>query len=142
MRLAPGVQARIICADAVVVVLQGGNGAESVPVPEWVALRHCPDPWANAVLSADDGRILQVITPRTTALLTTTPTIRWSAVEGTEIYTVILRRGEEVWRTKVRGTTMLNYPPDQPPLERRPMYRFFASRMPGLYSSNGCSIYL
>lgn len=133
VRLAPGAQTRIVCADAVVVDLREGTTPNPCRSQDGWIFDITRTPWANTVLSADDARIPKVIAPRATALLTTTPTIRWSAVEGAETYTVILRReAEEVWRVTVRGTTTLDYPADQPPLERGPMYRFVVSADDGL----------
>jgi tetratricopeptide (TPR) repeat protein len=67
-----------------------------------------------------------VIVPRRSALLTLTPTVRWTALPDTARYTVTLSSaGGTLWNTTVTGTTELAYPPaGAPPLERGQSYRF------------------
>ncbi|GAB4425762.1 MAG: hypothetical protein OHK0015_06020 [Chloroflexi bacterium OHK40] len=125
LRLEPGAQARVVCADGTLIEVQAGNA----PVPCQSQAERLFDiarvPWANAVLSAGDAALPRVIMPRATALLTTMPAVRWTAVDGTDSYTVILyREGEELWRETAQDTTTLPYPADQPPLEPGPIYRF------------------
>lgn len=125
LRLEADAQASVVCADGTRVELQPGTA----PAPcQSVANRLLFDidqaPLANAVLSPDAADIPQIISPRATALLTTTPAIRWTAVDGTEAYTVTLQReGEDIWSVTTNDT-MLTYPADQPPLEPGPIYRF------------------
>jgi hypothetical protein len=125
LRLETGAQARVVCADGTPVELQAGIASTPCQSRNQRLFDIDQVPWANAVLSAGAADIPQVITPRATALLTTTPTIRWTAVDGADTYTVLLyREGQPVWRETVRATTTLPYPADQPPLESGSIYRF------------------
>jgi hypothetical protein len=129
LRLAPGGQATIVCADEGTVELQ--DGTQQVPCASdgnLLLFDVAQTAWANAVLGPEPDAVPQVIAPRATYLLTTTPTIRWTAVDGAGAYTVYLQReGEELWRERLAGATALTYPAGQAPLEPGPVYRFIVT---------------
>ncbi|MEM8534267.1 MAG: toll/interleukin-1 receptor domain-containing protein [Chloroflexota bacterium] len=126
LQLNAGAQASVVCTDGTRIELQPGI-REILCSPDTNELLFNIDQaqWANTVLSTGNNDVPQIITPRATLLLTTTPTIRWTAVDGAETYTVKLRReGEDVWSETVENATTLSYPVDQSPLEVGPIYRF------------------
>ncbi|NJM06280.1 toll/interleukin-1 receptor domain-containing protein [Candidatus Gracilibacteria bacterium] len=126
LRVSAGGQASVVCADGTAVVLQ----AATQPVPcssntNRFIFAIDQAEWANAVLSSAEAAVPRVIVPRASILLTTTPTIRWTAVEDRARYTVVLRReGAEIWRKTVENSATLVYPADQLALESGPLYRF------------------
>lgn len=69
-----------------------------------------------------DLSIPYVIAPRTGAVLSSRPSLRWNPVEGAKRYTVSLEaRGETVWQIETDQTT-LPYPEEQPELMPRRLY--------------------
>lgn len=69
----------------------------------------------------------RVVTPRSARLLTLTPEVRWTPVEGATTYIVTLRSSADapLWTTAVKGAAALSYPPEgAPPLVRGETYRF------------------
>lgn len=124
LRLGAGARAGVVCADGTRVELQAGTRPAPCQTNQ-LLFDIGQARWANAVLGAADVGVPQVVAPRATALLTTTPAIRWTAAEGVVTYTVALRRaGEELWHVSVPGATTLAYPANQAPLEPGPIYRF------------------
>lgn len=93
------------------------------PEGERVAFFAGPD--VSAMRSSSD-RVPRVIIPRQSNLLALTPTVEWTPVEGTGVYTVTLSgNGQLLWTGLVTDTASLAYPPaGAPPLERGQRYRF------------------
>jgi hypothetical protein len=122
LRVGDGSQATIVCADRTLTTLAPGGGGSLCNVADNTLVFAGGD--MSVVRSAGNTVIPQVIAPRGTSTLSTTPTLRWTPVEGASAYTVALRQGQEsVWSRTVTDTTTLVYPFDAPPLERDQAYR-------------------
>jgi hypothetical protein len=63
-----------------------------------------------------------VLSPRSTKLITTHPTLRWTAVKGATSYKVMVRGKDLLWSAVVNSTELV-YPPEAPRLKSEIDYR-------------------
>jgi hypothetical protein len=89
------------------VVLKGKDGSAFMATRGWPSDDSCP----------------VVLSPRKTKLVTTHPTLRWTAVKGASAYKVMVRGKNLQWSTVVTSATELAYPQGAPRLEAEVDYR-------------------
>lgn len=118
-------QANIVCADARVVAVPHGNGGALCNSSTNTLVFGTS--LFSIARSETDASVPQVVVPRSTKLLSLTPTLRWTLVGATN-YRVALQQGATlVWQTTVTNTTTLVYPANLLPLERGTSYRVVVS---------------
>jgi hypothetical protein len=71
----------------------------------------------NPARSWSDGSFPIVLSPRKTSLLSRFPLLRWTPVEGTTVYQVIVRGERLRWATQVHSATEIVYPGNAPTLK-------------------------
>jgi hypothetical protein len=117
LRLDDSSHAKVVCSD---LTLRGiSSGIVGVPCGEGQHLLRRPDgSMINATRSwPSDGSFPVVLSPRKTRLLSPRPVLRWTPVQGTTNYRVIVRAIDFYWSSQVRSGTEITYPERAPPLE-------------------------
>ena len=107
--------AKIICSDLTVhEILPGVVGVPCMGAHE--VLRSKDGSAINVTRSGPaDGSFPIILSPRKTKLLSSTPSLHWTPVQGASSYTVAIRGPQFYWETQVSGTD-LAYPADAPGL--------------------------
>jgi len=109
--------AKVVCSDLTLHDIAVGIGG--VPcVTARPLLRRADGSMINVTRSwPSDGSFPIVLSPRKTKLLSFRPQLRWTPVEGANVYDVAVRGLNFFWTSRVRSLTEIPYPDGAPRLE-------------------------
>jgi hypothetical protein len=114
LEISDSVKGLVVCADLSIGQLAAGFGG--VPCPEAPPQIYVEDSRVMPARSGQQSTPLQLVSPRSTRLLSIRPTIRWSAPPELDMFTVTVNGPGVMWSMTTSNTTSLAYPADQPAL--------------------------